>query len=66
MYLPEQDASNIDKWYPVYSHGTMMQLVEGLLNQGVHRAPVMNEENIFQQIITQVLASCQWIFTNLS
>jgi CBS domain-containing protein len=47
------DASHRDAFIPVYGHGTVFQLIEGVFYKGVHRVPVMDEQDKLIAIVTQ-------------
>jgi len=47
------NASKKDEFIPVYAHGTIYQLIEGVFYKGIHRVPVLDENNKIVSIVTQ-------------
>eukprot|EP00736_Rhodelphis_marinus_P001844 Rmarinus@m.18864 len=47
------NESNNDPFLPVYGHGTLLQAADEVFSQGVHRAPVLDENNHMVNIISQ-------------
>jgi len=47
------NKSSIDKFFPVYPHGTVFQLIEGIFCKGIHRVPVMDERNRVINVVSQ-------------
>jgi CBS domain-containing protein len=47
------NASRKDEFIPVYGHGTVYQLIEGVFYKGIHRAPIMDELNKVRNCVTQ-------------
>jgi len=47
------NVSKKDQFIPVYAHGSVYQLIEGVFYKGIHRVPVMDENNKIISIVTQ-------------
>eukprot|EP01121_Diplochlamys_sp_Union-15-3_P006622 TRINITY_DN1711_c0_g1_i1.p1 TRINITY_DN1711_c0_g1~~TRINITY_DN1711_c0_g1_i1.p1 ORF type:complete len:335 (-),score=56.20 TRINITY_DN1711_c0_g1_i1:11-988(-) len=47
------DSSGCNRWCPVQSNATLAQVISEIFAQGIHRAPVVDENNVVHGLISQ-------------